>query len=48
MSEAISAGILVIFGMLLLYMIMGTYIEKFECAFGHEASWIIIVGKSSQ
>jgi len=44
MSEAISTGAIVIYVMLLAYMTIGTFIEKHKLAFGHEASFIILIG----
>ena len=47
MTEAISIGAIVIFIMLILYMVMGTCIESYHLSFGHEASFIILIGKFS-
>jgi NhaP-type Na+/H+ or K+/H+ antiporter len=47
MSESIfSAGAIVIFCMFILYMFMGSLIEKHHCLVGHEASFIILIGMS--
>ena len=47
MSEVISMGAIVVFIMLMLYMSIGTLIERYHLPFGHEASAIIIIGKHS-
>lgn len=44
MSEAISAGAIVVFMMLLIYMTFGAYIEKYHIKIGHEASITIVIG----
>ena len=44
MSEATSVGAIVIYIMPLLYMVIGTLIEKYELSFGHEASITILIG----
>ena len=47
MSESIfSQGAIVIFVMFILYMVMGSLIEKHHCIVGHEASYIILIGIS--
>ncbi len=47
MSESIfSQGAIVIFCMFILYMVMGSLIEKHHCVIGHEASYIILIGMS--
>ena len=45
MSEVISVGAIVVFMMLLLYMSLGAAIEKYHLPFGHEASFVILIGK---
>ena len=45
MSEVISVGAIVVFLMLMFYMIISQIIERYELAFGHEASFTILVGK---
>ena len=40
----ISMGAIIIFLMIMFYMVMGTFIEKYECKFGHEAAYTIILG----
>jgi len=45
MSEVVSLGAIVIFLMLLTYMCLGTCIERYHLSFGHEASFIILIGK---
>ena len=42
--EFISLGAIIIFLMIMLYMIMGTCIEKYHCKFGHEAAYTIVIG----
>ena len=44
MSEVISTGAIVIYMMLLTYMSIGSFIEKHHLAFGHEASFTILIG----
>ena len=44
MSEVVSVGAIVIYGMLLAYMCIGTIIERYHLSFGHEASLIILIG----
>lgn len=45
MGESIlSAGAIVIFAMFIIYMIMGSLIERHHCIVGHEASFIILIG----
>lgn len=44
MSEVISVGAVVVFLMLMFYMAMGTVIERYKWAFGHEASFTILLG----
>jgi NhaP-type Na+/H+ or K+/H+ antiporter len=47
MSESVfSQGAIVIFVMFILYMVMGSLIEKNHCVVGHEASYIILIGIS--
>ena len=47
MGETIlSAGAIVIFAMFILYMVMGSLIERHHFVVGHEASFIIIIGMS--
>lgn len=45
MSETIlSAGALVIFMMFIIYMVLGSLLEKYHCVIGHEAGFIILIG----
>ena len=39
-----NAGILIIFGMLMVYMLFEAYKHKYEIKFGHEASLVCLVG----
>jgi len=48
MSEVISVGAIVVFFMLMLYMGIGSFIEKYHIPFGHEASFVILIGKSTR
>lgn len=45
MSEVISVGALFVFLMILGYLCLGTCIERYKIAFGHEASFTILIGK---
>ena len=42
--EYIDLGATVLFVMMLLYMVIGTYIRKNKCKFGHEAAYTILIG----
>jgi len=44
MSEVIALGILGIFVMILIYTFISTWIERYKISFGHEASFILIIG----
>jgi sodium/hydrogen exchanger 8 len=44
MSETISTGAIVIFMMLLVYLFLGAFIEKYHLKVGHEASFTILIG----
>jgi len=44
MSESIALGSLSIFFMFLLYISLGVCLKKYKCSFGHEASFILIIG----
>ena len=44
MSEAISTGAIVVFMMLLVYLTLGAFIEKYHLKVGHEASITILIG----
>jgi sodium/hydrogen exchanger 8 len=44
MSEAISTGAIVVFLMLLVYLSLGAFIEKYHLKIGHEASFTIVIG----
>ena len=44
MSEAISTGAIVVFMMLLVYLTLGAFIEKYHLKVGHEASITIVIG----
>ena len=44
MSESISTGAIVVFMMLLVYLTLGAFIEKYHLKVGHEASITILIG----
>ena len=44
MSEQVSVGAIVIILMLMIYMSLATVIERLHCAFGHEASFTVMIG----
>lgn len=39
-----SSEAIIIFLMLIIYMVMGTFLEKVHSPFGHEASLVVILG----
>jgi len=43
-TTSISYDSMIIFGLLLIYIIGGSYMEKLHCSFGHETGIAIIVG----
>ena len=44
MSESISTGAIVVFMILLVYLVLGAFIEHNHWKIGHEASYTIIIG----
>lgn len=44
MTEVISIGAIIIFGMLMFYMLAGICIQRNKLSFGHEASFTILMG----
>jgi len=44
MSQSIALGSLSIFFMFLLYISLGVCLKRYKCSFGHEASFILIIG----
>ena len=47
MSDTISIGAILVIVMMLGYMCIGTFIEKNQISFGHEAAYTILIGKFS-
>ena len=44
MSEYVTMGGILVFLMIMTYMIMGICIERYQCKFGHEAAYTIMIG----
>ena len=44
MSHTISTGAIVVFMMLLVYLTLGAFVEKYHLKIGHEASFTILIG----
>ena len=43
-EEALDAGIIIIFLMLVFFMTSGALIERYHMKFGHEASYTVLMG----
>jgi NhaP-type Na+/H+ or K+/H+ antiporter len=43
-TQLIDLGATIVFIMMMLYMVIGSQIEKYHCKFGHEAAYTILIG----
>ena len=44
MSEVVALGTLGLFSMILLFVFISTCIERYKIKYGHEASFILLIG----
>lgn len=44
MSEVVALGTLALFTMILLFVFISTCIQKYKIKYGHEASFILLIG----